>query len=170
MKYIFFIVALLFAVNTQAQVKSASLEASGLTCAMCSKAVYTALSKVPFVEKVDADIETSSYQISFKNGSKVDFDALSKAVVDAGFSVAKLKVTTQFKDAKVENDAHIVADNQSFHFMNVTPQTLNGTKTIRLVDKNFVLPKEYKKFGKLTTMKCYESGVMDGKRIYHATL
>jgi len=170
MKKLFTILTVLVALNGMAQIKSATLQASGLTCAMCSKAVYKALSSVPFVEKVQSDIEHSSYGLTFKAGSKVDLDALSKAVVDAGFSVSMLKVTTTFSDTKVQNDAHITLNDQVFHFMNVTPQTLNGTKTITVVDKNFVSPKDYKKYGKLTSQPCYESGTMNGQRIYHVTI
>lgn len=170
MKKILTILAVLFVLNSQGQIKNANLQASGLTCAMCSKAVYKALSDVAFVEKVKADIENSSYDIIFKTDSKVDFDALSKAVVNAGFSVAKLKVTTTFKDVKVQNDAHVTMSDQSFHFLNVTPQTLTGTKTVTLVDKNFVSSKDYKKYSKLTSIQCYESGMMNGQRVYHVTM
>lgn len=170
MKNIIIAAFLLMAVSSRAQIKNASLQASGLTCAMCSKAVYNALSKISFVEKVSPDIERSTYDISFKPDTKIDLDALSKAVVDAGFSVAQLKVATEFNNARVQNDAHLTLGNQSFHFLNVTPQTLNGTKTVTLLDKNFLSSKERKKFSKLTTMKCYETGVMDGQRVYHVTL
>jgi copper chaperone CopZ len=170
LKKIITLLLVLISITSQAQIKNATLQASGLTCAMCSKAVYKALSNVAFVDKVKADIERSSYDITFKAGNKIELDALSKAVVNAGFSVSMLKVTTSFKDVKVQNDTHVTLDNQLFHFLNVTPQTLNGIKSITLVDKNFVSQKEYKKFGKLTSMKCYESGVMDGQRVYHVTI
>lgn len=170
MKNTIIIILLTLALQSQAQLKNATLQASGLTCAMCSKAVFKALSGVAFVEKVNADIEGSSYELIFKPGAKINLDALSKAVVDAGFSVSKLKVTTDFNNTKIQNDAHVSLSDQSFHFLNVTPQTLNGTRAVTLVDKNFVSSKEYKKFSKLTTMKCYESGVMEGQRVYHVTL
>jgi copper chaperone CopZ len=170
MKKIFILIAILVAVNTHAQIKNATLQASGLTCAMCSKAVYKALAAIPFVEKVQPDIEKSIYTLSFKPGSKVDLDALSKAVVNAGFSVSMLKITTQFSDAKVQNEAHVTMDNQTFHFLNISPQTLNGTKTITLIDKNFVSAKDYKKYGKLTAQPCYTSGTMNGQRVYHVTI
>jgi copper chaperone CopZ len=170
MKKIFILIAVLVATNSYAQIKKATIQASGLTCAMCSKAIYKALSSVPFVEKIQTDIEHASYDLVFKAGSKVDLDALSKVVADAGFSVSMLKVTTDFNDAKIQNDTHIKMSEQTFHFINVSPQTLNGTKTITVIDKNFVSAKDYKKYGKLTSMPCYESGTMNGQRIYHVTI
>src|ERR1700753_2791554 len=98
MKKIITIIAILFGANSEAQISNATIQASGLTCAMCSKAIYTALVAVPFVEKVKPDIEHSSYDLSFKPGAHIDLDALSKAIVDAGFSVSMLKITTQFSN------------------------------------------------------------------------
>ena len=180
MKKLFFAMALLvMSVAVQAQIKNASLQASGLTCAMCSKAIYKALTAIPFIEKVTPDIEGSTYNIVFKDGANVDPDALSKAVTGAGFSVAVLKLTTDFSDTKVKKDAHVTIGNKTFHFVDVKDQTLNGEKTITLVDKNFVPAKAFKKYSQLTSMKCYQTGTMasccpsgneSGKRVYHVTI
>lgn len=170
MKKIFLLAACFVALAAQAQIKSATLEASGLTCAMCSKAVYNALSAVPFVEKVSPDIERSTYELQFRSGSDIDPDLLSKAVSDAGFSVSMLKVRLAFSGQKVANDTHLVLGDRQFHFLNVEPQILNGTKTLTLLDKNFVSAKQFKKFSKLTAMNCFESGKMDGRRIFHVTI
>lgn len=170
MKKMIVVLLLFVAWGSQAQIKNATLQASGLTCAMCSKAVFKALSNVPFVAQVKPDIEGSSYEIAFKPGAAIELDALGKAVVDAGFSVSKLKVLASFSNTRIENDAHVVIDGQSFHFLNVTPQTLDGAKQVTVLDKNFVTAKEHKKNSKLTAMKCYETGTMNGKRTYHVTL
>lgn len=180
MKNILFAFAVLFTISTQAQFKQANLQASGLTCSMCSKAIYKALSAVPFVEKVDSDIKNSSYNITFKSNMPIDFDALKSAVTGAGFSVAKLAVTASFDNVKVQNDAHVIVQGKTLHFLNVPNQTLNGSKTFTVVDKNFATAKEYKKFGQYTTMKCYQTGTMEnccakkdgatGTRVYHVTI
>src|SRR3982750_633164 len=79
-----------------AQFKSASLQASGLTCAMCTKAINNSLEELPFIKSVKADIKSSTFNIVFKDGGKVDIDQLKNAVEEAGFSVAKLKLTANF--------------------------------------------------------------------------
>lgn len=175
------IAAMVFiAMSASAQYKTATLQASGLTCSLCSKSIYKALTAISFVQEVKSDIKNSSYQIVFKEGSVVDFDALKKAVTNAGFSVAMLKVNILFDNTPIQNDAHILLNGKTFHFLQVQPQTLQGEKTITLIDKNFVSTKDYKKYSKLTTMKCYETGVMEtccskktgsmGERIYHVTI
>jgi copper chaperone CopZ len=170
MKKFILILCISFSLTSQAQITKATLQASGLTCALCSKAVYNALSSISFVDKVKANIELSTFDLTFKPGNTVDLDALSKAVVNAGFSVSLLKVNNTFHAAKVQNDSHVMINDHLFHFINVSPQTIDGERMVTLVDKNFVSAKDYKKYGKLTTLKCYESGLMDGKRVYHVTI
>lgn len=156
-------------IASNAQVKKANLRASGLTCAMCSKAVFKSLSDVPFVEKIQVDIQKSTYEVIFKENVPVNFDALSKAVIDAGFSVDQLKVTSNFNGVKIQKDAKVELGNQTLQFINAGEQTLNGEKTFTLIDKSFVSPQQFKQY-KLTAGKTYEKGFADGKRIYHAIL
>jgi copper chaperone CopZ len=52
--------------QSRAQFSKASLQASGLTCSMCSKAVKNALEKVDFVEKIQVDIKNQQYNLEFK--------------------------------------------------------------------------------------------------------
>jgi copper chaperone CopZ len=109
-----FILIIFLSLNTDAQFTGASLQASGLTCSMCSKAVKNALEKVSFVEKVQVDIKNQQYNMTFRQGANVDFDALSKAVEDAGFSVANLKVNANLNNVKLTKDAHVQIDNKIF--------------------------------------------------------
>ncbi|WP_315822202.1 heavy metal-associated domain-containing protein [Paraflavitalea speifideaquila] len=164
----------------QAQFKSANLQAAGLTCAMCTKAINKALEQVPFIQDVKVDIKTSSFQVNFKEGIPVDFDVIRKAVEDAGFSVAKLKVVGIFDKVTVENDAHVQIDGKTFHFLNINKQTLQGERSITLVDKDFVSTKEYKKYSAATSMACIKTGraqncctkegIAADSRIYHVTI
>lgn len=163
-----------------AQITAAKLQASGLTCAMCSKAVFNALTAVPYVEKVQPDIQGSIYQISFKPDMVIDPDLLSRAVTDAGFSVAKLQLTGTFPETSIGKDSHVTLFNQVFHFVNVPAQVIKGLKTITLLDKSFVLPKEHKKFAQYTAMTCYATGTRQSccppagatqsSRVFHVTL
>jgi len=46
MKKVFFLLLLAYAFNAKAQLQKVNLQASGLTCAMCSKAIYKAVSAI----------------------------------------------------------------------------------------------------------------------------
>jgi copper chaperone CopZ len=162
-----------------AQIKSASLKASGLTCSMCSKAIYKSLQKVPSVKEVAVDIETSVYTITFRQSAAVSIDAVKKAVENAGFSIASMQVTAAFPKLEIANDAHFTIGGLNLHFLNVRPQTIEGEKTVTVVDKSYLPPAENKKYSAYTRMPCFETGMMaaccpGGKqpsgRIYHVTL
>ena len=179
-KLIIFFAIIFAAVAGNAQFKSASLQAAGLTCAMCTKAINKALDRLPFISKVEPDIQNSAFIITFKEGADIDFDAMKNAVEEAGFSVAKLKATGTFNNLSVQNDAHVKLGGKTFHFLNVGNQQLNGQKSVQFVDRNFVTDKEFKKFSAATKMSCVQTGkaasccVMDGTpqntRVYHVTL
>ncbi|MBC7850485.1 MAG: heavy-metal-associated domain-containing protein [Chitinophagaceae bacterium] len=180
MKYFIFILALFAVSPAEAQFTRANLQAAGLTCAMCTRAINKAIEKLPFVESVNPDIKSSSFDISFKKNSKVDPDAIKKAVEEAGFSVAKLSLTGQFESVKIANDKHIEIDGKNFHFLNVNAQTLSGEKTLVLTDKNFLTQKEFKKYSTATKMSCLQTGKAENcctkegidanKRVYHVTI
>ncbi|MBO9572177.1 MAG: cation transporter [Chitinophagaceae bacterium] len=174
------IFALFSSLISLAQFNSASVTAAGLTCAMCTKAIYNALEKIPGVESVDADIKSSAFNIKFKQGSSVDPDALKHAVEDAGFSVAKFQLSGDFHNVQVKNDAHINIDNRTYHFLKTNPTELNGQYTLTIVDKDFLSIKEFRKYSSSTNHPCVETGKageccsktgsMQNSRIYHVTL
>jgi copper chaperone CopZ len=174
------VIALCASFMSQAQFTGASLTAAGLTCAMCTKAIYTELEKLPGVASVDVDIKSSAFKIKYKQDAKADPDALKAAVEDAGFSIAKLELTGDFDNIDIKNDAHVNIAGITFHFLKVNPSSLSGTRTLRLVDKNFLSAKEFKKYTAATDYPCAETGKAEeccaktglkgNSRIYHVTL
>ncbi|GAA4461193.1 hypothetical protein GCM10023093_05410 [Nemorincola caseinilytica] len=179
MKKIIFVCILLWSTPSIAQIRSATLVASGLTCSMCSKAIFKALEAVPSVKAVDVDIERSSYAIAFKDGATISLDEIKAAVENAGFFVASLQVTASFTQTKVANDTHLELGGSVFHFVNVPEQVVNGEKTITVIDKDFLPAKDRKKYTKHTKLTCFETGHAAAccpggadaqKRIYHVTI
>ena len=181
MKKIFFVLSLVFtSIISQAQFSSANLTAAGLTCALCTKAIYNALEKMPFISKVDADINNSAFVLTFKEGAAVDPDALKNAVEDAGFSVARLTMNGNFGNVTLQNDTHLKLGGKTFHFVDANGKTLHGNVSVKLVDKDFVSAKEFKKYKAATDLSCIETGkaakccakdgIAHNARIYHVTL
>ncbi len=162
------------------QITQASLQASGLTCAMCAKSVYKNLESLPFVESIDTDLEKSAFLIRFKQGVPADADQIRQKVEDAGFSVAGLTLTAKFSGQDIQPDQHLRIGEQVFHFVSVKPQKLEGERTLTMVEKKFLSPKDYKKYASASTMECFRTGVAgaccnaDGieasTRIYHVTM
>ena len=166
--------------SANAQFTEATLQASGLTCSMCSKAVKGALEKVDFVESVKVNIKEQQYVISFKENSNIEFDALKKAVEDAGFSVAALKIKTHVEQIEVEKDKHVTIGGKNFHFLNAKKQPLKGDVVFTIVDKDFLSAKEYKKYAAASSMQCVQTGkaasccekggIPTEARVYHVVI
>ena len=170
----------LLGLNASAQFSKANLQASGLTCALCTKAINNSLEQLSFIQSVKPDIKTSSFLIEFKEGADIDIDALRKGVEDAGFSVAKLQLTGTFDQLPVAQDEHATINGKTFHFLAVKKQTLTGEQVLTIVDKNFIPAKEFKKYSKSSSMSCVQTGkagdcckkegLSADSRIYHVTI
>jgi copper chaperone CopZ len=180
MKKTLLIAFIFICLTTNAQIKKITLQASGLTCSMCSNAINKALKTLDFVEAIEPNIKTSSFIITVKENSIANFDKVKSKVEDAGFFVAKMNATILFINTEISNDSHFVMNNNAFHFLNVNQQKLNGLQEIKLLDKGFVTKKDFKKNTNLTKMECYKTGVAAsccikdgivlGQRIYHITI
>lgn len=174
------ILGLWVSLSAPAQFSKATLQATGLTCAMCSNAVNKALQKLEFVSTVKSNIANSSFDIVFKENTAIKIDALKEAVEDAGFSVGSLKLTGQFNQVNIGKDEHVQIGNDNFHFIDAAGKTLDGEQTITVVDKDFVTAKEFKKYSAATKMSCIKNGrtasccIKEGMpadaRIYHVTI
>lgn len=179
MKKIVWLFAIMLAtVQLNAQFTKATLQATGLTCAMCSNAINKALQTKPFIQSVRSDIKNSAFNIVFKENAAVDIDEIRKAVEDAGFGIGSLKLTGNFKEVKIGDDMHVQVGDAHFHFLNVSNPVLDGEQTITVVDKNFVTAKQFKKMSHTANMECIQTGkaascckgVAAGTRIYHVTM
>lgn len=161
---------------TTAQVRSLELQASGLTCALCTKAINQSVEKLPFVAKVVPDIAHSSFQIAIKPDQKVDPDAVRKAVEDAGFSVAKLELVGDWAGMSIPADGHLQFGAYTLHVLNAKSGAMAGER-LQVVDRKFLSDKQYKQYAKLNRQACVQTGLTDAccaslavanqSRIYH---
>lgn len=144
-KIVLIFITIAFSLATGAQVAKVSLQASGLTCSMCSNSINKALKTLDFVEKIDADIKTYTFEISFKPNSNVDFDKIKKKVEDAGFTVSGFVATILFNNVQVNNNQPVTIGDKTFLFVNIKDDLLNGAKEVKVLSKGFVSSKEYKR-------------------------
>ncbi len=160
MKKIFVIVALAVSLSVEAQVNRVTLQASGLTCSMCSNAINKALKTLDFVLTVDADIKTYSFEISFKTNGMIDFDMIRKKVEGAGFKVSAFYANLHFNNVQVNAGEPVVIMDNTFLFVNTKSQLLSGDKQIKIIDKGFVSAKEFKR----------NNYLVPAMQTYHVTL
>ncbi len=145
MKTFIFLIAGLICMSASAQVSKVTIQASGLTCSMCSNSINKSLKTIDFVQNVNPNIQNSSFEITFKTGSAVDFDKLKKKVEDAGFTVASFTALVNFNNVQVKANQPIKVGDKTLYILNAKDLSLNGAKQIRVLDKGFVSGKEFKK-------------------------
>lgn len=176
-----YIALLLNGLTAQAQIHKATLQASGLTCAMCARSVFKSLETLPFVDSIDTDLEQSAFVLQFKKDVPVDADQIRKRVEDAGFSVAALHLTASFQHKPFPSGGHIIMSGRSYHILASAGQELDGDLSLKVVDKSFLSAKDQKKYASLSTAPCFasgrsespcctESGMPANQRIYHLSL
>lgn len=166
MKKILISSIILFAsVIVNAQITKAELTATGLTCSMCSKATYKQLTSIPEVEKVETDLNKTAFILYFKSGSAVNPGELKKKVEDAGFAVGELIVVFNFNNQKAEDNSSFTQDNITYTFMDTKSGILAGEVKLQILDKGFVVEKEYKKLSRLA--KKYPSYAVASNNSYH---
>jgi copper chaperone CopZ len=169
MRHLLSIISIFLFHVSYGQVESVSLQASGLTCSMCSRAIYKSLVKVPGVAKVTEDIEHSSYLIEFKDQGKISPDDLKKAVRDAGFSVARMELRANFNHVAIPANAPLLYGGISFVFVGTDRQELNGEQRLIVVDKDFLSDKERQKYARVTE-NAPAGAARVGDRVYHVVI
>ena len=122
--------------SINAQIKSAEVLASGLTCSMCSKAIFKALSQLDFVDTVKVNIETSVYQLSFKKDSAVKIEGIRDAVYDAGFAIAKLSITADWKDKTTVKDLVFNDLGYQFKWQTKVNKSLSNHQKVFIINKD----------------------------------
>jgi copper chaperone CopZ len=128
-----------------AQYVKAELQASGLTCSMCSFATQKQLKTLDFIDSIGADLNHTIFILYFKKDKVVEPAQIKQKVEDAGFSVASLKITFDFDAIKTENNNYFICQNNLYHFTGTTPSSLKGNIILKIFNKGFVSDKEYKK-------------------------
>ena len=145
MKTFLFLIVTALSLSTTAQVSKVTIQASGLTCSMCSNSINKSLKTIDFIQNVNPNIQTSSFEITFKPGAAVDFDKLKKKVEDAGFTVASFIAVVNFNNVEVKANQPVKIGDKTFYILNMKDQSLNGAKQVRIVDKGFLSAKDFKK-------------------------
>lgn len=170
MKRILYLFFLLSGLNSFAQFPKAELVASGLTCSMCSFSTQKQLMKLPFIDSIGTDLEHTTFLLYFKKDAAIDVDQIKKKVEDAGFSVASLKLTYDFKNHSFQANHHLQFNDFAFHVLQFPSELISGQYQIRVIDKGFVTDKEFKHFQKLLKQKETDSKIEDrsSSRIFHA--
>jgi copper chaperone CopZ len=128
-----------------AQFSGGKLQATGLTCALCNKAIHQSLEELAFVEKVEADIKSSSFNLTFRNDHVFNPSQLKAAVEDAGFFVGELQLTGTWNQDEVERGVSFIWGGHSYQF--ISSKTPSAAKSFNCIvaGKGYLTDKSFKK-------------------------
>jgi hypothetical protein len=82
------------------------------------------------------NIETSVYQLSFKKDSAVKIEGIRDAVYDAGFAIAKLSITADWKDKTAVKDLVFNDLGYQFKWQTKVNKTLSSNQKVVIVNKD----------------------------------
>lgn len=132
-----FLFAMFLTVGSNAQISKAQIRATGLTCSMCSNAIFKQLKSLPDVINVETDLNTSTFFVTLSDSNSATPLIFKNKVEQAGFSIGSLIVTFNTKTAMK------------------SPYILIGESRIKsdkiqaqILDKGYVTAKEFKKLQK----------------------
>jgi copper chaperone CopZ len=140
------------------QFKSVEFGVDGLTCSACTRSVEMSIRKLDFVEHVEMNLSNTNGKIILRKGQLVSFDAVAKAVTDAGFSVRYLNATFWFDPTIIINNGCFTFENSNYQFISDTAKNIQGAIILKFIGKQFLPSKEFKKqWNKNTKTLCENS-------------
>lgn len=160
MKLLFLSLLTAFTLQSNAQVTGVSFQASGLTCSMCSNAIYKAVKTLDFVAGVETDVKTYTFTLTLKPKTLIDFEMIRRKVEAAGFFISRFIATVHFNNVALKKNEPALVGDKKFQFLDAAEQLVNGPREIRILEKGFVSARESGKKG-------FPVAVAG---IYHATL
>lgn len=128
---------MMFAIKSNAQILKVEIRATGLTCSMCSNAIFKQLEAIPEVDSLETDLNTNTFVVTLKKETNLSPRIFKEKVEKAGFFVGEFIVT-----ARTESITH-----SSYILLSDKPTNVTEVK-YKVVDKGYVTEKEYKKLTK----------------------
>jgi copper chaperone CopZ len=134
---ILFFLLLFLSMNGQSQLVKIELQATGLTCSMCSLSIQKQLKTIHEVDSIYTNIETSTYFILLKKNNNLNPNIFKEKLEKAGFFVGNFIATANID--VMDKNLYILIDDCK----------LNNTEVkFQVIDKGFVTAKEFKKLSK----------------------
>ena len=161
---------LLFTVSiaSYSQISKVEIVATGLTCSMCSNAINKQLKALSEVEKITTDLNTNTFTVELKKGSKISPLKLKQSVEKAGFYVGSIVLTITFEKPNLDDNLSTAINDDTYVFVDAESKPLSEVITAKVLDKGFVTTKEYKKLSKL--MSKYPSYAVGSSNMFHLKL
>jgi copper chaperone CopZ len=128
---------LLFASKSNAQLLKIEIRATGLTCSMCSNAIFKQLQSIAGVDSLQTDLNTNTFVVILKKENNLTPKIFKEKVEKAGFFIGSFIVTAMPLTINKQN--YVLLSDKSTNTAIIRFQVLN---------KGYVTDKEFKKLSK----------------------
>lgn len=126
-----------FSTTGNAQIEKAEIQATGLTCSMCSNAINKQLKSLEHVERVEIDLNTNTFTVTLKENNNLKPSVFKENVEKAGFFIGSLVLT--LKPETITQKPYIVLDGKA---------NADESVQVQVLDKGYVTDKKFKKLSK----------------------
>ena len=134
-------IVLFISTSIQAQINKSEIIATGLTCSMCSNAIYKQLQSLRSVAEIETDLNTNTFTVTAKNNQTLDPVQLKEAVEKAGLFVGSMMV---YVDGSKLSKQELILNGNNLVFLDKVPADHKNHK-MQIVDAGFVTSKQFKK-------------------------
>lgn len=146
--FAFIMSSLTMSADTFAGIRWIDVGVNGLTCSLCTRSVEMSIRRVDFVDTVMMSLETTEGRIYVKPNVPVNLEEISKAVVNAGFSVRFITIKLGLDDVEVNDDGSFAWQSQLFKWIDYQGRSGKNEVVLQLIDDGFLPKKEASKFKK----------------------
>lgn len=153
------IIFLLFFISKKgmSQLQKIEIQATGLTCSMCSLSIFKQLQTIKDIDSIYTDIKSSTYIITLRKNNQVSPNDFKEKIESSGFFIGKFIATANVND--LDTNQYIIVSNNNKNIIDIKFQ---------IIDKGFVTNKEFKTFSK--KYKDIRSYISNNEHDFHIKL
>ena len=98
MKQLNLIIAIAFMALSQSALASMKVTVNGMVCSFCAQGIEKTISRMDATKAVFVDLKGRFVLVEAKDGAALDQKAITAAIVDAGYDVLKVEISTMTVD------------------------------------------------------------------------
>ena len=149
MKHILIIsIIVLASLTANAQITKIELQATGLTCSMCSNAINKQLSKLKDVDSVRTDLNTNTFYIYLQSNNQLTPLDIKNSVEKTGFFVGALVIIGNISGLPVEQYVLLQPTMPNINRYQVMNKGYVTAKAYKEKQKEYAATKSYKQVDK----------------------
>ncbi len=161
MKHTIYFLFVLISQTALAQLAKVEIQATGLTCSMCSNAINKQLKSLTDIASVATDLNTNTFVVQLKPNNNLSPRTFKESVEKAGFFIGTMVVQLNSSVLNATSNRYIALEDKT--------AVKNQEIRIQILNKGYVTQKEYKKlekkYAKIATYSNNDDGVFHYKLI-----